>query len=94
MGAETVVTTVGGPRMSEEQSLRGSRTGQSVADPVCLLTVGNTSSITQPTQSGPDPTWDQCFDFPASVTYHIPYHNNKAYDMIVFRIYRDIVLLL
>lgn len=49
-----------------EQSLRGGKTNAAVTDPVCLLTVGNTSSITQPTQSGPEPVWDQSFDFPAS----------------------------
>lgn len=47
-----------------EQALRGSRANAEVADPVCLLTVGNTSSITQPTESGSDPVWDQSFDFP------------------------------
>lgn len=48
------------------QSLQGRQGNAAVDSPVCLLTVGNTSSITQPTQSGADPVWDQCFNFPAS----------------------------
>eukprot|EP00903_Cladosiphon_okamuranus_P008065 g7779.t1 len=45
------------------RSLQG-RTASPPVDPVCLLTVGHTSSITQPTHSGAEPVWDQCFDFP------------------------------
>ncbi|CAN0274635.1 unnamed protein product [Pylaiella littoralis] len=48
------------------KSLQGRKTNAPIAAPVCLLTVGNTSSITQPTQSGSDPVWDQCFDFPVT----------------------------
>eukprot|EP00752_Nemacystus_decipiens_P001854 g1787.t1 len=49
--------------MVRARSLQG-RAASPPTDPVCLLTVGNTSSITQPTQSGAEPVWDQCFDFP------------------------------
>ncbi|CAM9164862.1 unnamed protein product [Choristocarpus tenellus] len=41
-----------------------SKRSSGITDPVCLLTVGNTSSITQPTQSSSSPVWDQSFDFP------------------------------
>ncbi|CAN0377103.1 unnamed protein product [Ascophyllum nodosum] len=46
------------------KGLRGARGSSSVKDPVCLLTMGTTSSITQATQSGVDPVWDQSFDVP------------------------------
>lgn len=50
-----------------EQDLRGNN--PSVTAPVCMATLCNTSSITQPTQHGSNPVWDQAFDFPVS---HVP----------------------
>ncbi|CAM9828390.1 unnamed protein product, partial [Scytosiphon promiscuus] len=61
-------TPSSGPHFSivivRAKSLQGRKANAPAVDPVCLLTVGNTSSITQPTQSSSDPVWDQCFDFP------------------------------
>lgn len=49
------------------RDLRGNKS--SVTAPVCLATVGVTSSITQPTQHGANPVWDQAFDFPVDTEH-------------------------